>query len=369
MGLNGVINLSVKEKWFGGLNVSVCIIVAAVLLFVVSACDRESSHKQRAGNVSISYNQLIEEIQPIEEIIKNFKRLFLVPSSYGPIFITGTYTGSVPLPEHLTIDQAISAFRKSVIEYPDSYEPYYYLAMAYAKNEHYSDAIDTLKKAIAIDPNSTPYSFLGYVYTISGSLEEAIATLNQTILLSPRYEDYHNLGFVYQTLGRFDEAIDAYRQNEWFNSDLSICNIGYCYMSLGNTEEAIVAYKQSIKKRENSKARLNLGIAYEISGRIDEASRVYNYGIPGNYDALYNLGLCYDAIGNYGEAIRIYNKLIRVKPDFVLAHLSLGMVYIKEGDHASAMKEYNLLKNLAEFGKVPCLSLANQLYDKIQKDG
>ena len=58
------------------------------------------------------------------------------------------------------------------------------------------------------------------------------------------------------------------------------------------------------------------------------------------------LGLRYHNNGNYQKAIEAYKQAIKIKPDYALAHYSLGKAYLVTGDKGSALEEYNILKTL-----------------------
>lgn len=329
------------------------------------------------ASVAVGHNKPIENTdktnasynQPFEVVIETWRRSFRVWSSYGTILDYGYYYEDT---KHLTVSEAIEAFKKSIIAMPDSYKPYLYLAVVYINHKRFSKAIDALKQAVHIEPDPRPYLFLGYVYARDRLFDEAIAAFKQTIFLEPDLCGVHyNLGVAYQELGRFNEAVEAYKQAKCEYWGLALCNLGSYYATRGRLEEAIKAYKRSIETNGNLKAGLNLGITYEMVNRHDEAIEAYDEALrrQGDFNALYNLGLCYEDAGRLNEAINIYKKLIRINPDFVLAHVSLGFAYLKIGDKPSALNTYKLLKNLAEFGEIPCLKLANQLYEKIQKEG
>src|SRR2546426_8457096 len=60
------------------------------------------------------------------------------------------------------------------------------------------------------------------------------------------------------------------------------------------------------------------------------------------------------------DAIAAYKEALRVKPDYADVHLSLGSLYVDQGDKDSAMKEYQALLDLKS-------SLSADLLAKIQK--
>ncbi|MCE5305863.1 tetratricopeptide repeat protein, partial [bacterium] len=107
----------------------------------------------------------------------------------------------------------------------------------------------------------------------------------------------------------------------------------------------------------------NLGLAYgrlhRFEDGIDEFQKVASIN-PKFADAYFGLGLFYIALKRPNKAIDAYKEVLRLKPDNAEAHYELGKAYLLSWDKISAMKEYNILKDLDK-------ELANQLLDFINK--
>jgi hypothetical protein len=67
---------------------------------------------------------------------------------------------------------------------------------------------------------------------------------------------------------------------------------------------------------------------------------------PRDAKAFFQIGYCNAQLGVYEEAVKAYEQAISLKPDFVMAHLLLGLTYIQLRDREGALKEYHALKNL-----------------------
>lgn len=72
------------------------------------------------------------------------------------------------------------------------------------------------------------------------------------------------------------------------------------------------------------------------------------------------VGYCQYRLGHPAEAVKACKRAIRIKPDFVLAHYHLGLAYLMTSDKSSALKEYNILKDLDS-------GLASELFGVIHK--
>jgi len=74
--------------------------------------------------------------------------------------------------------------------------------------------------------------------------------------------------------------------------------------------------------------------------------------------AYFNIGFCYDKLKTYSKAIEAYKQVIRIYPDYAIAHYSLGVAYLLIRDRNSAINEYIILKELD-------IDLADKLFDLI----
>ena len=67
---------------------------------------------------------------------------------------------------------------------------------------------------------------------------------------------------------------------------------------------------------------------------------------PQDAKAYFQIGYCNAQLGLYKEAVKAYEQSISLKPDFVMAHLLLGLTYIQLREREAALKEYRILKDL-----------------------
>ena len=100
-------------------------------------------------------------------------------------------------------------------------ERLYYLAEFKATEEHWDEAIELYKEAIALEPSDSGlYNNLGAIYEEAGRSEEAKEMYRQAIVLAP--EDpmpYYNLGTLHEGQGRIPEAIEAFQKCLQYSTD------------------------------------------------------------------------------------------------------------------------------------------------------
>jgi tetratricopeptide (TPR) repeat protein len=81
--------------------------------------------------------------------------------------------------------------------------------------------------------------------------------------------------------------------------------------------------------------------------KLDEAIDLYRKALeidPGYTDALHGLGMALSNRGRHDEAIETAKRLIEIDNEDVLAHTSLSMFYMAQGQIEAAEKEGNIAK-------------------------
>jgi len=160
-------------------------------------------------------------------------------------------------------------------------------------------------------------------------------------------------GNVYYDSNQAEEAIDSYKtviqlDPNCFDAHLNLGEV--CY-GLARYTEAIECFKEAVRIRPDSTwARTCLGLTYSDWGRCDDAVEVYRQIIkhdPDVADVTHVLiGNAYTVSGRYEEATDAYGRTIEIDADIAAAHYGLARVYLKTGNKALALEEYEILKTL-----------------------
>jgi tetratricopeptide (TPR) repeat protein len=143
------------------------------------------------------------------------------------------------------------AYQSSVLLNPDNYSAWRDLGINYCKLEQYELAIDSLKKAINLDPKSAyPHTYLGNVYQYQGKHELAIASYQKAIDLDSQLASTRScLGYLYLSHGDFEKAKSEFV--EAINLDSKywgyVMNLGFVSGLQGNQEEAITLWEQGLE--------------------------------------------------------------------------------------------------------------------------
>lgn len=308
------------------------------------------------------------------------------------------------------IAERISEVRK----HKDSADAHFKLAETYRRwTFHKVESIQSYKRAIEIDPTH-PETFYGLaeVYMtrlpsrrvdpgeLANQAAMAAEAYKQAIRLKPDYFEAHlGLARAYSSLDRFDDAIEACKIALSIKpaSPEALNELGSDYFITESYSDAIETYQRSFEiDPTDYRVLYDIGRIYLEQKQYLDAIKMYQRGIRAaesgsvTFDEYYNLCEAYEAAGRTGTGIAYFNVLIaetkeriaKLSPDpkvrsqeFVqqadmkskLAWLyrSLGSLYARLREKASALEQYKALKALGSDWLVQ--TLANELFEEIYK--
>ncbi len=183
----------------------------------------------------------------------------------------------------------ISLWQDAVAKGPGMFRARANLGLAYAKKEHWQQAIEELEKALAIKGDyADAWVELGNIYHKLGRLELAERAYRLALECNPSLEGvYYNLGNLALGRGELELAIDFYRQTLERNPDFANAynNLGQALEKEGDLGEALRQYQEAVvRDPELGGAWFNLGMAYENLGQREESleafRRAYELLVP-----------------------------------------------------------------------------------------
>ena len=113
-------------------------------------------------------------------------------------------------------------------------------------------------------------------------------------------------------------------------------------LSYWRDSETLFTHTLAVTKN-NDVAHVNLGVALEQEGKLNEALAEYREALkiaPGRYQLHNNLGNLLDLLGQPDEALAEYQEAIRLNSQEPFIHDSLGSVLVELGRLDEAMTEY-----------------------------
>ncbi|MBL7937870.1 MAG: tetratricopeptide repeat protein [Flavobacteriales bacterium] len=231
------------------------------------------------------------------------------------------------------------------------------LAFEYENLEAFELAVDSLKKALEINPeneavlyelaycfdlsdahqaavsyfreftNEHPYSFVSW-YNLGNALarldrlDESNEALEYCLAIEERFTSAHfSKARNLLVQGKFQEAIDCYQETIEFDGAQAITfsYIGECYEKMERYEQALIHYDQSLALDPNwVDAWIGRGVVKDVQGRLPEAVRDLENAVrlaPEHGDGWFYLANALGRSGRYEEAFAAYTRLNTLEPE------------------------------------------------------
>ena len=208
------------------------------------------------------------------------------------------------------------------------------LGMIYQNKSNFLQAIESYRKELAVNPNSSN-SLLNCSSLLiqDGQHEAAIQLLSKSTVSIPCEQSTILLARAYQSIGKFREAIFEYQKLDLsqINNKRIPYDFGLCLLRIGDNSNAIRAFQISIKiDGLFLSAWGNLGNALKAEGRFSEAIQATQRVLtldPNNSTALTNLGGIYQDLGQLDKALNYTLKSLETSPDNATTYMNLGGIY------------------------------------------
>jgi len=225
---------------------------------------------------------------------------------------------------------------------PGNLDALFLLAQAHIADQDHSRAITVLQGLLEVSPDrSEAWLELARLYQAQGKEDDAIAAFTKA---SPNAADqagvWNTIGVLLSNRKDFTEALNAFRKALSFDySDVQIQNNlkavqkkieSNCRRVIENAEEALALDSGKLD------SYLQLGLAYEMIDRPDEAMMAYQRLLSIKPDSIDGLQAYADLLKRRGKlkmSMRCYREILKLRPDhadarlhLVRGHLALGFV-------------------------------------------
>ena len=239
------------------------------------------------------------------------------------------------------------------VGYPDKSAAVYNLAFVQYLLGKHTDCADTLENIPQRFKTGDDYNLLALAYLELEEYQKAWQILQQAT------RDYPSDERNYVAIARLATeaamsppvALDFLDRGLSHLPDSHVLHIqrGYLKLSQGRYSEAASDYEKAIQLQPNSEpARLGLAFVLVEAQQHDEATVLLEQAVredPENFYAHYLLGDLAMTQGSRpgtpaeAKSLKHLQLATVLKPDFVLAHISLGKLYLKRNDLDSAIRE------------------------------
>lgn len=232
----------------------------------------------------------------------------------------------------------------------DAYR-YYSLAVEKARALHSADAIELLKKAIALDPQfAMAHARIGYTYAVSwGTPDKGKPYLEKAFRFSARLTEKDKLTIRgWYAIARLDyaEAISVFREivQKYPQEIEAYYQLSALLQGEEQHEQALDVLTRGLQFDPDAEQLYNgLGTVYSALGQHDKAISAHQRLValsPQEPNAHDSLGMSYEAAGQYESAMEEYNRALALDPEFEIAVVHLGNAYYKLGQYQAALRQY-----------------------------
>ena len=222
-------------------------------------------------------------------------------------------------------------------------------------NGRFTEAIEEMKKAAALAPNSDEvYRNLGSAYLKAGLKNEAIEAYKKAIQAGPYYwRNYEDLGDAYNDLGDYDKALASLQRVIELAPDISLGyqDVGAVYFNQGKFADALPYELKALSITPNPTLYANIGTIYFYQGRYAEAVPMFEKAVALNPNTEWFTGNLADgyrwsgqrekSLQTYDKAIALAYKELQVNPKDAVVMGDLAGYYAKKGDASQALEWMN----------------------------
>lgn len=213
--------------------------------------------------------------------------------------------------------------------------------------------------------------YLAVVWTIAGLLAAAAPPLRRGLLLL--------CGGVVLALAMVSHQQQQVWENSttlWTNTVLKapghavgMVNLGGALMEAGKVAQAYPILAEAVRHPLDLKSRemaeYNLGLACFQKGEIARSAGHYEAALaisPQSEKTLNNLGNAYYVLGRDDEAREVLSRAVTIRPDYAAAHYNLANVLLAIGDRSQAATHYTRALELTPADS----ALGQQVKQKLQ---
>ena len=287
------------------------------------------------------------------------------------------------------VNEAIETYEQVLNEVPDHTDAHQSLTFAATeKQKLFGQLILKYQTAIAIQPDeANNYRKLGLAYYHTGQWLQAIQTLKIALQVDPDSEQrWADLGKVQSQLDRHVEH-QLQRYNRASQTTETATRIGQIHLASGQLASAEIYFRRALKLAPTYPTiQANLAEVLYKQNKWDEAKKIFQQIIryypkhgnahkylgliahqqklphqalkhlevannlnPNDPTTCYYLGLAANRASNVTRALAAYQLASRLKPDLVDVYASLGDIYLQLGKTNASLMFYKKFINMAQY--------------------
>ena len=216
------------------------------------------------------------------------------------------------------------------------------------------DSIAAYQAALSETPGHAPTLIgLGLAFEGLGKIDEAARQFELASASGKVPEAQIRLAAARVAQERFEEALVLYRELRDLdvNPTLAVTGMGKALLGMGRHDDALRHFSEAIDSTSDwaatgidpAQVHLDIGLAYEQSGRIDQAASSYEQALaadPNQKHAMNNLALMRTREGRLQEALDLYDRALKIDQKLVNAHIGKGVALLNMNRLEAAIESF-----------------------------
>jgi len=232
-------------------------------------------------------------------------------------------------------------------------EYHHFLTDVYLKYPKSYQALLTMQRVVALHPQDVPsLQKLAHLHLVLQQYQEAMNTLNRALKVDPQNASTYFLrGLTLEELGKEEEAIKAYRFSTELDADMidAWIILGQLYQKREDPT-AIQFFNNAVRVDTNNIFALHTKANYlQQTGATQQAIDEYRKIIlldPGYSDAHFNTGLAYLELDSTHLAYKSFDLVVKTEPQNAQAYYYRGLTGELIGKLAQAKQDFEQTLNM-----------------------
>jgi len=243
------------------------------------------------------------------------------------------------------LSDAEAAYRKAIVDEPDSYAAWFNLGLVLDRTGRTHDAEDAFERAIRINPDSTKaWSNLSRIQRDRGDKITALASVQRAVQADPaNAEAWRDLGNMRFAAKDYRESAPAFQRIVDLGKAIAgdQVSLGESLVRLGQLDAATTAFLAAEKlEPENARALLGLAMLWGQRGDNKQALEYAERAVkkePGNGSAWSSKGYALIRLGRYPEAVAAMQTAVKLSPDSSNVWINSGEALLLNGNLSQAI--------------------------------
>ena len=239
--------------------------------------------------------------------------------------------------------EAIKEFKKQLAKNPEDAKVHYHMGISYFKLKEYDKATAELEAALKTKPDFSDAHIQLAVINLTKALELRKLGKKESLALEKLLEAED---ICREITKRTPDYVRAY------------ILLGEIHFAQGFIDDAIIDYKNALEL-DNSLVDVHVALTrlYIQGGKINLAKEQCNIvlsGIdPDNNQIRILLSAIYEQQGKFDEAITYLRRILEKKPEHIIAHTQLSILYLRTSKYDEALNEADQVFKLSPSAALP----------------